>query len=581
MLWLLFYNEGKRAGGFQAGERPAMKRHKRVEALKKSKILEGKIAVLPVQKIVILTPERGDTVRYFGRQGMAELFQELVNSKSDTETFNVSLIGHPGAGKSNLVWAVAHHLVTQKKETVLWASRREFKAKWELRLFAHDGKNAHVYELENAPKKLSDILKEAVLANLSVLILDAPTVSKSETSADGVAAFEWAGPPPGRDKKPKRRVIHTSSLKAFSTDERTCTGNFLYNKTMRPWTRLDFVHAMNDEALKAQVCKTLDLEPAGVTPEEVVDKKLFYSGINARWFFNFSIEKIKEESKHILDRMESASTGDGISSERAVNSAYVTFWVEERRITLFTSQYLAHLLGRNGEGSTKFFELFPIMKDRLGNGAPGEIFEADFLMNLEHCHNIADAQRAVMGNEAQPVDVLIGVDLSNGNKVRWRTGKLFPLPKSKGDDLAAQPIHNGAAPVTHRVSQWFVPEDKNQPFLDFFVLVPGRNDSSWTLKVIQNTVGKKHSADLKQLKRVLMGVENAGYSLNSIVVVAFVIENTSQNKLGSSIDGADVKVTIPCSTGSPKRLGRRNASTMKNFKIEVLRIVFTRTGAAP
>jgi hypothetical protein len=29
------------------------------------------------------------------------------------------------------------------------------------------------------------------------------------------------------------------------------------------------------------------------------------------------------------------------------------------------------------------------MKNHLGNGSPGEIFESDFLVNLEHCHGIA------------------------------------------------------------------------------------------------------------------------------------------------------------------------------------------------
>jgi predicted ATP-dependent serine protease len=156
-----------------------MKRRKAVVASNDSQIsiLEGTIVDLPVQKLAILTPRKKDTVRYFGRQGTAELFKTLVDSKVGKDPFNVSFIGHPGAGKSNLVWAVAHHLVTEKKETVLWASRRDVEAKWELRLFEHDGKTANVYELEDAPEKLSDILKETLLNDLSVLILDAPTVS--------------------------------------------------------------------------------------------------------------------------------------------------------------------------------------------------------------------------------------------------------------------------------------------------------------------------------------------------------------------------------------------------------------------
>jgi hypothetical protein len=101
-----------------------MKRHKAVVASNDSKIMEGSIVVLPVQSLEILTPRKTATVRYFGRQEIAELFEELVDSKAGKDPFNVSLIGHPGAGKNNLVWAVAHHLVTEKKETVLWAMLR-------------------------------------------------------------------------------------------------------------------------------------------------------------------------------------------------------------------------------------------------------------------------------------------------------------------------------------------------------------------------------------------------------------------------------------------------------------------------
>jgi hypothetical protein len=137
------------------------------------------------------------------------------------------------------------------------------------------------------------------------------------------------------------------------------------------------------------------------------------------------------------------------------------------------------------------------------------------------------------------------------------------------------------ADQVNRVPHWFVPEDNNQPFLDFFVLVPGQDDS-WTLKIIQNTVSKKHSTDLEQLKRVLMGVEHAGFSLDSIVVIAFVIENTSQNDLGSTIDGMPVTVTIPCSTGRPKRgddseVIKEDQQRWKDI-LRVKKILFTVTG---
>lgn len=344
---------------------------------------------------------------------------------------------------------------------------------------------------------------------------------------------------------------------------------------MRPWTRTDFVEALGDDELKEQVCKTLDIDAAKVSAEDVVDAKLYYSGINARWFFNLTVEEIKENSRSILQRMSPASQNAGISSERAVNSAYVTFWDDDREIKLFTSRHLAILLANSNHQSKKFFELYPMMKGRLGNGAPGEIFEADFLVHLEQSHDIAIAQRYVMGDMAQPVDVILGKDISNGEDVRWSTGKLSSLPKNPRRE-GAQPMSLLASQVKNRVSQWFVPEDLNQPFLDFFVLIPVPASVEWILRVIQNTVSKKHTTDLEQLKRVLVGVEKAGFGLAGTVDVIFVIENNEQRTLGSTIDGELVEIPKQ----SPGR-SQRGTNLKKQFKINVMRVVFARTASVP
>lgn len=340
------------------------------------------------------------------------------------------------------------------------------------------------------------------------------------------------------------------------------------------------MEALGDDALKAQVCETLNNMSTKSTAKAVVDTKLFYSGINAQWFFNFSIDGIKRFSEDILARMPSGAISDGVSNERAVNSALLTFWEDGRQIKLFTSRYLTLLLGQSEVHSTKFFELFPLMKKFLGNGGPGEVFEAYFLVNLEHCHDIAGAQRAVMGQQhAQQVDVRLGVDISNGKEVRWLTGKLSSLPKQQGDPLAAQPMPYRATDVTNCVPQWFVPQDNYQPFLDFFILIPAEDGRGWTLRVIQNTVSEKHSTDLTQLELVLRGIEIAGFSLALEVDVTFVIEDRGQVSLRKRINGSTIEVTLP-SMGRPKR-GDNGTSTTKVFKINVLHILFKRTGAAP
>ena len=510
---------------------------------------------------------------------MAELFAELVDSKQGKGKFNVSLLGHPGAGKSNLVWAVAHHLVSENRETVLWASHREFEEEWELRLFEWDAQVGfgRVYELENAPKGLGDILAEDLLKDVNVLILDAPTTAKSETSVDGLAAFGWAGK---KNRIGQRRVIHASSLRAYSTDERILGSNNLENTTIRPWTRKDFVDALSNPNLKNKVCATLGLDSESMTAEDVVDAKLYYSGINARWFFNYTIPEIKGFCRGIGDRMPTglSDMNSNDERERAVNSAFVSTWDDDRRVRLFTSQHLARLLGMDVRNAQHFLELYPLMKGRLGNGAPGEIFEADFLLNLEQSHDIAVAQRYIMGKKAQQVDVVLGKDVSSGKVLAWPTGSLSPLPKNP-TKTGEQPMPFTHSQVQNRVPQWFVPEDNNQPFLDFFVLVPLPNDVKWELRALQNTVSRNHRTDTEQLQKVLMGVETAGFVLASTVQVCFVVETTEQSNLGSGIDGTTIRIPKPAQ--SPKLGTRSGGNPDKELKVEVVRVLFRRTASSP
>jgi hypothetical protein len=353
--------------------------------------------------------------------------------------------------------------------------------------------------------------------------MDAPTSCEENTASDGIAAFQWTG---GVNRINMRRVIHVSSQGAFANKQRQRDEVQLLELNMRTWTRRDFVEAVSDKNLKLQVCTTLDIEgEAAVASDALVDKKFFYSGINARWFFNTSIGQIKKECKEIINRTGPDSAKFGDKDRQAVNSAVQTFWHGDRRIKLFTSSYLAHLWGSDRNLQNDFLTLFPLMKDRLGNGAPGEIFESDFAMHLQHCHDLAKAQHSVMGERAQAVDVQLGVDSSN-KAVEWPTGDIHSLPTPPTDTVAQQPMPLKYGDLENRTAQWFVSESKSQPFLDFFALVPTHD--KWEFRAVQNTIGKTHSADLEQLKRVVGGVLAAGFELGDRVVIAYVIEDAGQ-----------------------------------------------------
>jgi adenylate kinase family enzyme len=555
---------------------PVAKRTKLRDTRDDSKVKENKCVDLDVDHLKILTPGITGNVRYFGRIGTAELFIELADLRKGEVAFNIKFVGAPGTGKSNLVWAVAEHLASQGK-SVVWASRRSKAEAWTVRQF--DGKCLN--KCWDLPSTLGKILKLEAFSNTTVLILDSPlSVSDGD---DGIQGYEWAGGVGIHGGRVgERRVIHVSSLGA-STQKGTEVQHFnLKELLISPWTRKDFIDALADESLKKKVCITLDIDDVStVTAEEVVDRKFFYSGINARWFFNFKIKDIKAECKSILGRMSPNATQYGDAHVAAVNSAFQTYWIEERRIILFTSSYLALSMGIDevSRGVTQFLTNYPLIKAYLGNGSPGEIFEADFAIHLQHMHDIADATRAVMGaDRGHEVFVRLGIDESK-TIVLWPTGKLFKLPPAAKDSSALQTLPDAAIKnVSERVAKWFIPESKNQPFLDFFVLIPEGNDK-WQMRAIQSTVGKTHTADIEQLKRVVGGVIKSGFDLCDDVHIVFIIEDKhKQAKIGMNVK----YFTIPIIEKRLKGKGNGRESTPpQKFLIKELRVEFARTGSTP
>jgi hypothetical protein len=64
------------------------------------------------------------------------LFNQLVTEPAENEQYlNVTLIGNPGDGKSNLVWAVADFLACDSGKKVLWLSRQFSGQAWKVRFF--------------------------------------------------------------------------------------------------------------------------------------------------------------------------------------------------------------------------------------------------------------------------------------------------------------------------------------------------------------------------------------------------------------------------------------------------------------
>ena len=139
-----------------------------------------------------------------------------------------------------------------------------------------------------------------------------------------------------------------------------------------------------------------------------------------------------------------------------------------------------------------------------------------------------------------------------------------------------------ASKIKRRAPQWFVPEDPNQPFLDFLFLIPEPEQSTWEVRVVQNTISTKHSADLEQLKRVLMGIEASGFVLACTVTVCYVIERKEQaTTLGSDIHTKTIEVPSDWNQAPAVSLRSKGEKASKSFTVNVSHALFQRTATAP
>ena len=262
---------------------------------------------LNVRGIKVLTPNpsSNSSVRYYVRDGMQELFNDLLDMREGQQYFNIDFFGPPGTGKSSLCWAVAEHLGSEEGggKDVIWAERRSRGVGWMICQF----KDSNLYQFPKVPETLEDILKMKEFKDSNVLIMDTPiSISNSEDRKQGAAGYAWTGDTHVHNSRiGQRRVIHVSSLGASTRKQTERCMIIMQERVMRPWTRQDFINALQDPDLKKEVCNTLDIpadEASNQTAEDLVDRKFYYSGINARWFFNFTILEIQAECEDIIKK---------------------------------------------------------------------------------------------------------------------------------------------------------------------------------------------------------------------------------------------------------------------------------------
>ena len=551
----------------------------------------------------ILSPqENKKELRYFKRPGVEDIFEKLYNTDPERDRYyNKSFIGNPGSGTSNLVWAVALCLASEKQKKVLWMGRRFDGHDWAIFLLEKEGAQLQAWQISTSgcvfPPPQAFFRDPMLSEHVEVLIIDAFLESeKGGPPTIEMMAFNWA------KEKSHRRVIHVSSLMGHVLlDDRAADELELEVIRAPVWTRDDFLAAVEDDQLKKKVFDTIKNRFPGrshgdCTPEEIVDSKLFYSGINARWFFNDTIDKIKKNCMDVVSRLSDHQGGNSYRS--TASSAFLIINLpSDREIMIITSPYLALVMTNRESYQLKFCEIFPLM-ERYLHGGSGETFQADFHVHMVHCHAVAEAETFFMHNKARTVQVVIGKDLESKECIKIPAGVIRKLPQNPSNDhTSAQPIgfEPGQLQQYDGRAVWFVPENKSQPFLDFLVITRAPVSSSsvaadgttfssmpenagqltrqvasgteWKLWVIQNTISKKHekTSDEDELKRVITGFDFGGIVLQSKVTVLYVVESEDQ-RVGHSLQG----INIAAATS-------RERGCTKSFAVEVRRVLYPRT----
>ena len=507
-----------------------------------------------------------------------EIFDKLISDQDDEDYHNISLIGAPGSGKSCLVSSAAEEIAT-RGSNVLWAARRVADEKWSVRVFM----DKTVYSRDPIIASLQDILDSTSSYNIKVLIIDAPTVVGTSSEIDGITAFKaWSMAGDETRRTDGRRVIHVSSLGAWGNKQTHRDLAKLRVLHMPILTRDDYIESLqNDNDLFVQVCDTIGFDPSKTTPLKVVEKKFPYAGINARWFYNSTIAEIEAECENIVARLTREDTAScGVKSPNAVNSAYTTTFINGRQLTFYTSFHLLQEIEKTpstANNAMKFLNLDPLVAKRLGNGTPGEVFEFDFEVHMIACHDRRISRQLFFGKEdakCESILVSLGQCQETGSVIEYPAGKIHKLPLPPNGDIASQDIGLTSDDMNEIIPKWFIPTSKNQPFLDFMVLVP-ESDKKWKLVIIQNTIAKVHAANSEELVKILNGLLSCGFQIDlaSDIDIVYVIEDGDiGGNIGKDLDDRSIEPTI-CNAS------RTQGAQQKQFKMNVYHSIYKRTSS--
>jgi hypothetical protein len=418
---------------------------------------------------------------------MREEAKRLMKFLNDNKVCNIE--GSPGTGKSSLVWAWACSMAREEK--TLWLHYNKFGNIDIATLNGFEIKFQRGYNCS-----ITALVKE--IKDLDIIIADG--VRKDHKELLG-PLLNWLY---FNDQK---RLVLVSSLELALSSEDLDHSEFL----MESWTIEEYREACKQQELLESVMTNLlkDEDDASPLLNDLISRKFYWAGSNARWFFGTNIQKsiedINKQIRKVGDPLNILSGQSGSSSFAVVNHLGSSF--KNKIITKgIVSEYVAVSLTLQCE--LKVVRTFLNNADVKRNPSMlGWITELKFLATLRYASKTFQKSLTVVGT------------VTNEN-----------------EEWTVQGYQEGFDALTVQekpVEEWIIPKKWNQGGYDFIQY----KGNEGLLRVVQVTRAQSHPYKMEFVCVLLKALRNLECVINKLDVVMILESANSDNFNPGSVTG--------------------------------------------
>ena len=428
---------------------------------------------------------------FFFRDEAADVWDALDGFASDDGQNGLDIIGSPGVGKSCEVWAWLNcqHARNKTQIFALWV-HLYFDTAPKCVILKEDGLIWNYFSYEDANTLLRTV-------EVKFIVLDGYR-STDDIRIKALKESAYLNLRSGR----KMKIIAVMSL-AYT---RSAADNLALGiKTIEvgPWTLDEQIQACRDPNFLMSVKEKLENQGGSLDADGVADlvqRKHYYAGGNARWMFALSHEEMLDDIHFHLDNVpnmhELLQRHVGVRSSQSKNHLMIKYRSKRSKRTFdvfLASKYVASRLLKACEAS--IFRMAYDMASVHENPAfLGWIVEFDFISQLKSCEE---------NGQFEFVDA---------NKVKngfvWHVPAVIDFNPDIDFEISAMPL-----------GTWLKPEKWNQEGYDLTGLFCDSDQTKPYLRFVQITHAVEHTVNLIHFRRLAEKVESKLHSKVGIDIV--------------------------------------------------------------